>query len=311
MLNNMDNMRRYVFQNCDYRATARRLRLLPPEARPALCLTSPPYDDDGNGARLRDYGGDYDYRFKEAIPCIYETLRPGGILAWNEGFSFRDNRQGLDPFRHVCEFVRYGFEVLQVIVVYKTSGGEPVPKDPRRFLNSYELAVIAYKPGPGCVPYFNPLKDRRNRTKRSRSGGKKINAAGKRTRHRSGPCGHKKRNLRHSVWQYATGLGNHTRFRERWLHSHRFTLDGDAGLFGAEPGREVEGAPALMHWRLARDLIRAYCPPGGLVWDPFAGACTVLAEGLRRGHRVVGSEVCGAYCRELGHPRLLAAIRGE
>lgn len=56
---------------------------------------------------------------------------------------------------------------------------------------------------------------------------------------------------------------------------------------------------------------KSYCPPGGLVWDPFAGACTVLAEALRRGHTAVGSEVCGAYFRELGHTRLRQAIRVE
>lgn len=49
--------------------------------------------------------------------------------------------------------------------------------------------------------------------------------------------------------------------------------------------------PARLHPDTAGRLVRAFCPPGGRVYDPFCGSGTVLVEALIAGRRPVGTDL--------------------
>lgn len=51
------------------------------------------------------------------------------------------------------------------------------------------------------------------------------------------------------------------------------------------------GHPARWPYKLAWDIIVCFCPPGGLVCDPFVGAGTTLVAALELGRRFVGGDL--------------------
>lgn len=62
---------------------------------------------------------------------------------------------------------------------------------------------------------------------------------------------------------------------------------------------EAGGHPARWPYRLAEDLVRCFCPPGGLACDPFLGGGTSLIAALEHGRRFVGGDL---LAREDGTP---------
>jgi adenine-specific DNA-methyltransferase len=54
--------------------------------------------------------------------------------------------------------------------------------------------------------------------------------------------------------------------------------------------------PCQFPVELARRLIAALVPPGGIVIDPFMGSGTTLAAAQREGRRAIGVELSEAYC---------------
>lgn len=75
--------------------------------------------------------------------------------------------------------------------------------------------------------------------------------------------------------------------------THRGTLwraDSSHGKTGA-PDIEAQGHPARWPYRLAEDIVRCFCPPGGLAVDPFLGAGTSAAAALANGRGFVGGDI--------------------
>lgn len=60
---------------------------------------------------------------------------------------------------------------------------------------------------------------------------------------------------------------------------------------------------------LAQRLIKALCPPNGLVLDPYAGSGTTGAAAALEGRRFFGAEIDSAYC-DLAKQRIRQALRG-
>tara|TARA_R110000868_G_scaffold222554_1_gene474414 strand:- start:45 stop:632 length:588 start_codon:yes stop_codon:yes gene_type:complete len=65
---------------------------------------------------------------------------------------------------------------------------------------------------------------------------------------------------------------------------------GNVGTGGA-PDIEDQDHPARWPYRLARDIVVCFCPPGGLVVDPFVGAGTTAAAAIAEGRRFVGGDL--------------------
>ena len=55
---------------------------------------------------------------------------------------------------------------------------------------------------------------------------------------------------------------------------------------------------------LAEFFVRSYCPPGGVVLDPFAGSGTTGAVAVRLGRRFLGCDVRESQC-EIARKRII------
>ena len=73
--------------------------------------------------------------------------------------------------------------------------------------------------------------------------------------------------------------------------------NGGNGLALRPGGEHIDphSHPAIYPYTLAADLIRSYCPPGGLVVDPMAGSGTTLRAAVDLGRRAVGVEIVPEY----------------
>jgi len=63
------------------------------------------------------------------------------------------------------------------------------------------------------------------------------------------------------------------------------------------PSRGSNGHKAAFSEELVSIPIRATCPPGGVVLDPFAGSGTTISFALKQGHRAVGIDLKKEYCK--------------
>ena len=55
--------------------------------------------------------------------------------------------------------------------------------------------------------------------------------------------------------------------------------------------------PAPFPDKLAEDLIRCFCPPGGVVLDPFMGSGSTAVAALRHGRKYLGFEISSDYAK--------------
>ncbi|MEX0641663.1 MAG: site-specific DNA-methyltransferase [Pirellulales bacterium] len=78
---------------------------------------------------------------------------------------------------------------------------------------------------------------------------------------------------------------------------------GGGGHMGSVLAHENE---APFPERLADRFVRACCPPGGIVLDPFCGSGTTLAAAMKAGRRSIGVDIRAAQC-ELTKRRLREA----
>lgn len=69
------------------------------------------------------------------------------------------------------------------------------------------------------------------------------------------------------------------------------------------PERDVKGHPCPFPVEIPILLIKASCPIGGTVLDPFAGSGTTMVAAKQIGRKAIGIELCEAYC-EIAAKRL-------
>lgn len=234
-----------------------------------LVLTSPPYDD------LRTYESSkrFDFpTFTKVADELVRVLKPGGIIAWNVNDQIVDGSRTLTSFKQCLHFCNYSCPgiLCHDIIIYEKAGIR-YPSNPRiRYNQSFEFVFILSK---GAPKTFNPLIDRKNKnigkkitsTERKRDGKLKIKSGalmGKTTPTHS---------MRTNVWRFPTG----------WGHSY--------------DNEKLKGHPAIMHQRLAQDLILSYSNAGDLVLDPFCGSGTTCFVARENNRDFLGIEINPKY----------------
>lgn len=226
-----------------------------------LVFTSPPYEAArtyGVGFALRGQAW-VDWSVERYLECL-RVCR--GLVAWVVEGQTRQFRWSATPALLMADLHRRGVH-LRKPPIYERDG-IPGSGGPDWWKNRYELIVCATRRG-GRLPWSDP------------------------TAHGT-------------AWKYQSGGG----YTHRMVDGSRVSRPRKPGV--ANPGNIIDcGAGGggnigskLAHENeapfpeaLAERFIRSFCPPGGIVLDPFCGSGTTLAVAERWGRKW-----CGIDCRE-------------
>ena len=249
-----------TLMQADYRDT-----LAAVEGRADLVLTSPPFAD------ARTYGHDVswsDADYQSLGDAVFAALKPGGHAIINIDAPVRASRpgfgteRGLHPWRLLLDWAdRVGFRVPDRLAFGRR--GQP-GAFPGRFRNDWEPLLWFQRPG--AEGWISPESIRvKVEPYRTSGGGRRANGQDKRTGKRK-VCDFRNPG---TLWEYGNvGLGNS----------------------GVEE-LEDTNHPARWPYRLARDVVKCFCPPGGLAVDPFTGSGTSLLAALDEGRRFHGGDL--------------------
>ncbi len=237
-----------------------------PDSSIDLIVTSPPYDE------IRKYNG-FSYDLHATGKEMYRVLKEGGIVAMVIQDQTKNFGKSLTSFRTIVDWVdNIGFKLFET-VIYKKYGAEGAWWN-KRFRVDHEYMPIFLK---GERPqYFNkePLKIP------SKHGGKTMTGGGTRLtngiRIATRPITINPMKCRGTVWEYMTA-GDGTRLK----HQH----------------------PATFPDRLPYDFIQCFCPPKGIVLDPFMGSGTTALAAIQLERNYIGIDISKEYC-ELSKKRL-------
>jgi len=231
---------------------------------PATCIdlvvTSPPYDG------IREYNG-FSYDLHATGQEILRILKDGGIAVVVIQDQTKDFAKTLTSFRTIVDWCdNIGFRLFETVIYRKhgTEGAWWV----NRFRVDHEYMPIFFK---GKKPqYFDkePLKIP------SKHGGKIMTGSGNRR-----TDGKTTKTVRRAI--------NEVKCRGTiW----NYLMAGDK-----DPMKRKH--PAVFPDKIPYDFIQCFCPPEGIVLDPFMGSGTtaVAAKMLKRNY--IGFEICPDYCK--------------
>lgn len=224
-----------------------------------IVVTSPPYD------AVRDYKG-FALNLHAAGKEIHRVLKDGGVAVMVIQDQTKNFGKSLTSFRTILDWCdSFGFKLFET-VIYRKYGAEGAWWN-KRFRVDHEYVPIFLK---GDRPqYFNKeyLKIP------SKHGGKTLTGGG--TRLTNGiriATRAIKINLmkcRGTIWEYLTA-GDGSRLK----HEH----------------------PATFPNQLPYDFIQCFCPPNGIVLDPFVGSGTTTVAAKNLGHSYIGIDIAPEYC---------------
>ena len=263
----------WTFYRADYRDT---LRAVAEAGGADLIATSPPYCD------ARTYGaavswGDADYA--SLGDAVWAALKPGGhalinvdapVREWRRGYG---TERGFHPWRLMLDWAeRVGFRVPDRLAF----GRKGLPGDTiGRFQCGWEPLLWFQRPGGNTwldkrAIMTNTPAYQRPKTKRVRDG---------------------------NTVSFAPGLSSDKRLQSGALPDTLWDYGAVGPNCTGAPDIERADHPARWPFRLAEDIIRCFCPPDGLVCDPFLGAGTTAAAAIAHGRRFVGGDL---YARNDG-----------
>jgi DNA methylase len=257
----------WTLHQADYRDT---LAAVAAEGGADLVAFSPPYCD------ARTYGmdcswGDADYA--ALGDAVFAALRPGGhalvnvdapVREWRPGFG---TERGFHPWRLMLDWAeRVGFRVPDRLAFGRM--GSPGAYA-GRFRNDWEPLIWFQRPGDGWLDRIVLAAPSRFGTNAGKPASSRKNDGSKYIRGASGWASEEGMSHRGTLWDYGH-IGN-----------------GNAGA----PDIEDQNHPARWPFKLAEDIVRCFCPPDGLVVDPFVGAGTTAAAAIAHGRRFVGGDI--------------------
>lgn len=231
-----------------------------------LVVTSPPYDG------IRKYNG-FSFDLHASGKEIYRVLKNGGMAVMVIQDQTKNFGKSLTSFKTIVDWVdNIGFKLFET-VIYRKYGAEGAWWN-KRFRVDHEYMPIFLK---GERPqYFNkePLKIP------SKHGGKTMTGGGTRltngVRIATRPITINPMKCRGTIWEYMTA-GDGTRLK----HQH----------------------PATFPDRLPYNFIQCFCPPGGIVLDPFIGSGTTALAAIQLERNYIGLDISKEYC-ELSKKRI-------
>ncbi len=225
-----------------------------------LAVTSPPYDD------IRAYNG-----FSLNLPAVgielYRVLKEGGIVAMVIQDATRNFGKTLTSFRTIIDWCdNAGFKLFEN-VIYRKYGTEGAWWK-YRFRVDHEYMPIFLK---GERPiYFNkePLKIP------SKHAGKIMTGSGNRR---------------------TDGTTTNTVTREINTMKCRGTVWDYLNAGDKNPLKRRH--PATFPDKIPTDFIQCFCPPKGIVLDPFIGSGSTAVAAKRLGRKYIGIDISQEYCK--------------
>ncbi|TSC93116.1 MAG: putative Modification methylase BamHII (N-4 cytosine-specific methyltransferase BamHII) (M.BamHII) [Candidatus Berkelbacteria bacterium Athens1014_28] len=229
-------------------------------------VTSPPYDS------VRNYNG-FNYDLHKTGRELFRILKDGGMVAMVIQDQTKDFGKSLTTFRTITDWCdNIGFKLFET-VIYKKHGAEGAWWT-KRFRVDHEYIPIFLK---GKKPqYFN----KEHLKIPSKHGGKTMTGCA--TRLTNGQTLTSKKvtinptKCRGTIWDYTT-CGDGTRLK----HQH----------------------PATFPDKIPYDLIKCFCPDGGIVFDPFIGSGTTALAAIELEKKYLGFDISKEYC-ELARKRI-------
>lgn len=224
-----------------------------------LVMTSPPYD------AIRKYNG-FNFNLHATGKELLRVLKEGGIAAMVIQDQTKNFAKTLTSFRTIVDWVdNIGFRLFET-VIYRKYGAEGAWWN-KRFRVDHEYMPIFLK---GERPqYFN----KESLKIPSKWGGKTLTGGGTRltngVRIATKPIKINPMKCRGTIWEYMTA-GDGTRLK----HQH----------------------PATFPDKLPYDFIQCFCPPNGVVLDPFIGSGTTALAAIELTRNYIGIDISKEYC---------------
>ena len=233
-----------------------------------LVLTSPPY------GTMREYNSLPFDKFKVVARELARVLKPGGIIVWVVDDQIVDRRMTLEHCDQVIYFERQCGD-LQVhdIMIWEKLNGLP-RTTPDRYMSNIEFMLIIRKGR--RINYFDPKSEPTKRGGQMPTGTTRS-APGNKLKpswqvEQGKPYNFDK--PLNKIWQYGVGAGGTTHYKQ----AHK-------------------DHTAMFPERLATDHINTWCPPGGVVLDPFMGGGTTGIMAISSGRKFIGFDIDEEYVR--------------
>lgn len=231
-----------------------------------LVVTSPPYD------KIRKYNG-FNFNLHLTGVEIYRILKDGGIAVMVIQDQTKNFAKSLTSFKTIIDWVdNVGFKLFETII-YRKYGTEGAWWK-YRFRVDHEYMPIFLK---GKKPqYFNkdPLKIP------SKHGGKVMTGSGNRR---------------------TDGTTTKTVKREINITKCRGTIWDY--LNAGDKDNLKRKHPAVYPDQIPFDFIQCFCPPGGVVLDPFVGSGSTAVSAKKLNRNYIGYDISKEYC-EIAEERL-------
>lgn len=239
-----------------------------------LVFTSPPYE----AQRIHAYGGDKPLKGEQWVAWVrrafIESMRVcRGLVAFVLQSPTKDFRWGAGPCLLVSDLVHKGIPVRRPIIYYRSGifGGA----GPDWLRCNYEFIICANKPdarragNPFKLPWSDPAA----------CGGPPKYPPG-------GPPSHRKKDGTRVKGDYTPP--------ERCNPGDVIRCKVGGGHMG-DPLAHENDAP--FPEKLAEFFVRTFCPPDGIVLDPFGGSGTTAAVAVKTGRRFIYVDIDEAQCR--------------
>lgn len=258
-----------------------------------LVLCSPPYE------AARTYGIDFNLRGQEWVDWAVERFREHvricrGLVAWVVEGQTRQFCWSATPALLMADLHRAGIKLRKPPIFHRV--GIPGSGGPDWWRNDFEFVVCATK---GRLPWAEPTATGKpckwapgGEMSYRHADGQRINAQLSK-RNQYGGTGRTRE-------RRTNGERKHTKRTADGMRTQTYVvpaLANPGNVIRCKVGGGVMGSP-LAHENeapfpesLVEPFVLSFCPPGGLVYDPFCGSGTTGAVALRHGRKFVGTDV--------------------